>query len=162
MLLEFDGTFIFALISFIIFVILMNLILYRPIVKIMDERQKFLNKNDDTVLKSKQKAADILKQKDSEILGAKLEASDILSKNKEELENRKESIISDKKNEIKEKTDSFIQNLYDGKNEAKLNLKHEVNDFVKMSVSKILDTDIDNINISEDILNKAMEGRKNV
>jgi len=161
MLLEFDGTFIFALVSFIIFVILMNLILYRPILKIMNERQKFFDKNDDTVLKSKQKAADILKQKDEEILGAKLEASDILSKNKEELKNRKESILLDKKDEIKEKTAKFTENLHNEKNHAKAQLKHEVSEFVKLSVSKILNSEINDINVSEEDVNRVMEGQKN-
>ena len=164
MLLEFDGTFIFALVSFIIFVILMNLILYRPILKIMDERQKFFDKNDDTVLKSKQKAADILKQKDEEILSAKLEASDILSKNKEELKNRKGSILLDKKDEIKEKTAKFTENLHNGKNHAKAQLKQEVSEFVKLSVSKILNSEINDINVSEEDVNRVMEeiGRAHV
>ena len=55
MLLEFDGTFIFALISFIIFVLMMNIILYKPITKIMDERQKFYDKNKNTADLSKQR-----------------------------------------------------------------------------------------------------------
>ena len=78
MLLEFDGTFIFAFLSFIIFVLIMNLILYRPITKIMEERQKFYDKNKNTVIESKKKAEDILQKKEEEILSAKLEASSIL------------------------------------------------------------------------------------
>ena len=64
MLLEFDGTFIFALISFIIFVLMMNIILYKPITKIMDERQKFYDKNKNTADLSKQRTDEVLKNKE--------------------------------------------------------------------------------------------------
>ncbi len=79
----------------------MNLILYRPIVKIMDERQKFLDKNKETELQSKQKAADVLKQKDDEILGAKLEASNILTESQNEVKLQKESAIKAKKMKLR-------------------------------------------------------------
>lgn len=162
MLLEFDGTFLFALISFIIFVFLMNLILYRPIVKIIDERQKFLDKNKETVFQSKQKAKDVVQKMNDEILSTKLEASNILSENQNALKAEKENEIQAKKDEIKEKLISHNNSLKANKNEAKAQLKNEINDFVKMSVSKILEIEIDEINISEDKIARAMEGQNNV
>ncbi len=159
MLLEFDGTFIFALISFIIFVIIMNLILYRPIVKIMDERQKFLDKNKETELQSKKKAAAVLKQKDDEILGAKLEASNILTESQNEVKLQKESAIKAKKDEIKEELIKHSDSLKADKSNIKNQLKTEINDFVKMTVSKVLDENIETVDISEERINKAMEGK---
>lgn len=159
MLLEFDGTFIFALISFIIFVIIMNLILYRPIVKIMDERQKFLDKNKETALQSKQKAADVLKQKDDEILGAKLEASNILTESQNEVKLQKENAIKAKKDEIKEELIKHSDSLKADKSNIKNQLKTEINDFVKMTVSKVLDENIETVDISEERINKVMEGK---
>ncbi len=165
MLLEFDGTFLFALISFIIFVILMNLILYRPIVKIMDERQKFFDKNKDTALQSKQKAADIIQNTENEILSAKLEASNILSETQNVIKAERNSAIKKKKDEIKEKILSHGAFLQSQKDEAGSALKNEVNDFVKMTVSKVLETDINelqcDINIEQDRISKAFGGSKN-
>jgi len=160
MLLEFDGTFIFALISFIIFVILMNLILYRPIVKIMDERQKFLDKNKETALQSKQKAADILKQKEDEILCAKLEASDILTESQNNIKAEKENVIKAKKDEIKNRLEASNNALKADKDTVKAQLKNEINDFVKMAVSKVLEVEVESVNISEDAVNRVMEGQR--
>ena len=159
MLLEFDGTFIFALISFIVFVVIMNLILYRPILKIMDERQKFLDKNKETALQSKQKAADVLKQKDDEILGAKLEASNILTESQNEVKLKRENAIKAKKDEIKEELIKHSDSLKADKSNIKNQLKTEINDFVKMTVSKVLDENIETVDISEERINKAMEGK---
>lgn len=161
MLLEFDGTFLFALVSFIIFVILMNLILYRPIMKIIEERQKFIDKNKDTALQSKQKAKDTIQKMEDEILNAKLEASNILSKNQNDMKLQRDSEIQAEKDEIKEKLISCNNALKVDKDNAKAQLKNEINDFVKISVSKILEAEINDINISEDKITRAMEGQNN-
>ena len=165
MLLEFDGTFLFALISFIIFVILMNLILYRPIMKIMDEMQKYLDKNKDTAAQSKQKAAEVLQNMEDEILSAKLQASNILSETQNEIKAEKNTALKDKKEEIKEKISSYNAGLQSQKDEAENALKNEINDFVKMTVSKVLRADINtlqyDINIEPERINKVMEGQKN-
>ena len=42
---EFNATFLATIISFIIFVLLMNKILYAPILNIMEERRKFIDAN---------------------------------------------------------------------------------------------------------------------
>ena len=42
---EFDATFLIAVISFIVFVLLMNKIFYAPVLKIMQARQSFVEKN---------------------------------------------------------------------------------------------------------------------
>ena len=42
---EFNATFLATIISFIVFVFLMNKILYAPILNIMEERKNFINDN---------------------------------------------------------------------------------------------------------------------
>ena len=42
---EFNATFLVSAISFIVFTILMNKILYAPLEKIVDERENFINGN---------------------------------------------------------------------------------------------------------------------
>lgn len=158
MLLEFDGTFIFALISFIIFVLIMNVILYRPILKIIDERQKFYDKNKETVLQSKKKAEDILANKEKEILNAKLEASDILQSAQNKIKQNKESTIKNKREEISKKLESNDIILENDKKQAKEELKNEVETYVQMTVSKILDSDASDIKIDPSLLQSAMEG----
>ena len=138
MLLEFDGTFIFALISFIIFVTLMNLILYRPVSKIIKERQKFFDKNAEITKSSKQKAIDVLKSRDEEILGAKIEASDILKSMQEKTKANKEFALKNKKDDIKNLLSKNEDVLNQNKVQIKEELKPEIETYVKLAVSKIL------------------------
>ncbi len=139
MLLEFDGTFIFALISFIIFVFLMNLILYKPVTKIISERQKFYDKNLSIVTSSKQKAQDTLKAKEDEIFGAKLEASNILKEMQIKTKADKEFALQNKKDEIQNKLSKNLDELHQNKQNVKDELKQEMETYVKLAVSKILD-----------------------
>ncbi len=139
MLLEFDGTFIFATLSFIIFMLIMNVILYRPITKIMEERQKFYDKNKNTVVESKKKAEEILKASEAEILGAKLEASEILQGTQDKIKTKKEAAIKEKRNEIKEKLSLNEAKMTEEKAKVKDELQGEIGEYVSLAVSKILD-----------------------
>ncbi len=139
MLLEFDGTFIFALISFIIFMLIMNVILYRPITKIMEERQKFYDKNKKTVMESKKKAEDILQEKQDKILSAKLEAANILQNTQDKIKSNRETALNKKKDEVKVLLSSNETKMAEEKNRVKEELQNKVDTFVKMAVSKVLD-----------------------
>ncbi len=160
MLLEFDGTFIFATLSFIVFVLIMNVILYRPITKIMEERQKFYDKNKSTVLESKRKAEEVLENKEKEILDAKLKASDILQTTQNKIKENRENTLKNKKEEVLAKIKSNNAALDNDKKQAKEDLKKEVETYVKMTVSKVLDSEIQDINIDSSLLQNAMEGER--
>lgn len=142
MLLEFDGTFIFALISFIIFVLVMNIILYHPITKIMEERQKFYDKNKSIVLETKKKAEDILKNKETEILGAKLEASSILQEVQDKIKMEKETTLREKREEIRTKVSLNEAKMTEEKNNVKNELQTEIDSYVSLAVSKVLGEEV--------------------
>lgn len=140
MLLEFDGTFIFALISFIVFVTLMNLILYRPVTKIINERQKFYDKNSKMALESKQKAEDVIKNKEAEISNTKLEASKILSSAQESAKSNKETALGAKKNEVQNKLRLNNEALIKNKDAvvSELTDENSINTYVNAAVAKVL------------------------
>lgn len=139
MLLEFDGTFIFATLSFIVFVLIMNVILYRPVTKIIAERQKFYDKNKNTVLESKKKAEEILNASSKEILNAKLEASNILQNTQDKIKIKKDTALKEKQSEIKEKLSLNEAKMADEKAKVKDELQGEIEQYVKLAVSKVLD-----------------------
>ena len=64
---EFNATFIVSVISFLLFTFFMNEILYKPITKIVDERESLIGQNYDNAQKSKQKTSDIYKQKEDRL-----------------------------------------------------------------------------------------------
>ena len=117
----------------------MNLILYKPVTKIISERQKFYDKNLSIVTSSKQKAQDTLKAKEDEIFGAKLEASNILKDMQIKTKADKEFALQNKKDEIQNKLSKNLDELHQNKQNVKDELKQEMETYVKLAVSKILD-----------------------
>jgi len=71
---EFNATFLITIISFITFTIIMNVILYRPLEKIVDERKELIEKNYSDGESAKLKANSILEKKANELAQAKADA----------------------------------------------------------------------------------------
>ena len=59
---EFNGTFIVTIITFIIFIVVMNKILYAPILRIMEERKNFIEDNYNEAQHNTSQSEEILKE----------------------------------------------------------------------------------------------------
>ena len=64
---EFNATFIVSVISFIIFTLLMNEILYKPLSKIIEERENLINDNYENAKASKDHAGAIYADRDEKL-----------------------------------------------------------------------------------------------
>ena len=64
---EFNATFLVSAISFIIFTIIMNIIFYKPIEKVMNEREKFINDAKNDAINSNARADAILKDREAKL-----------------------------------------------------------------------------------------------
>lgn len=142
-MLELDGTLIVAMISFIIFAFIMNAVLYRPIINILDEREKFLSENSSIEKSAIEETEKITEKKNSEIAEARAIASKQVSESLEKFkQEKKEATLSFNKTQ-KEKVESEKQKL---EQEAK-NATEELSEGIE--------------NISDLICNKIL-GEKNV
>ena len=144
-MLEFNATFLVSMISFIVFIIIMNAIFYKPILGVIEEREKFINDHYNDAKNSKDKAQNLLEQKEKRL-------NETLSESKK--------IVSDKVNEANEKAKSFTDNAKaDSANKIQSAnaLKNNVKDLAETISSKILgeNTTIDNIDY--DYVNKVLK-----
>ena len=76
---EFNATFLVAFISFIIFTVLMNLILYKPISQIVLKRKQFVDANYDEANKNSEKKEAILQDKKEQIEKANEDAKVVIA-----------------------------------------------------------------------------------
>lgn len=125
---EFDATFLIAIISFIVFVFIMNKIFYAPILRIMQERQKFIEEN---FTSSKINKSEILKKTKYH--------DDELEKNRDEAR----SYISEKskifKQESSNKVLSYKNTLYENINKEKDLLKQSAIDAKEVLKDNLVD-----------------------
>ncbi|MDO5437607.1 MAG: ATP synthase F0 subunit B [bacterium] len=157
MLLSIDGTLIFVFFSFVIFIGLMNLICYKPIMKVIEEREKFLEKNQKTLLETKNKTNEVIKGVEEEISKTKLESSKMLKNAMDMNSKKKEEVISNKKTEIFNSLNEFESGLNQSSNSVKEQLKSEIGEYVKNTVSKVLKMHPDEINVDTSKINEILK-----
>ena len=135
---EFNATFIVSLVSFLVFTFVMNKILYQPITKIVDEREKLINDNHESALLCNEKVCAIHSQKESRLAevaaenkkmtAEKLHEANILAKNKT--------------NEAKRNSVEQINNAKSVINDETITLNNEINgridEFANIICSKVL------------------------
>lgn len=156
MLMQIDGTIIFVIISFLIFLFIIKKILFQPITKVIDERNKFYAKNSKIENDSKEKSKALLAQKETMLNEARIEASDILSKTNEEAKKESESTIKKAKKEALDKIEENQNTLNQEKINAKTEIKNEINNIVQSIVTKILGEETQ-VNIEENKINQYLK-----
>lgn len=136
---EFNATFLISAISFILFTLIMNKIFYKPLEKIMNERENFINDNLNDAKNSKDKAEFLLKDKDEKLAKSLIEARTIISKEVDATNKQSVQITAQAKQKSKEDIDlakQTLSNEVDGF-EGELNSKiSELADFLKDKIIK--------------------------
>ncbi len=135
---EFNGTFFATIITFIIFVFVMNKVLYEPMRKIVNARREFIDGNYSDAAECDKKAEDLNKNRDEKIVEAKDDArkqyNELLNDFKAE---RSEKVKSAQENSAKELEEEYSK-LSNISNEAKERLKGSMNDLANDIVEKVI------------------------
>ena len=99
---EFNGTFFVTIITFVVFVFLMNKILYAPVLNIMEERKNFIDGNYKTASDNDAKVAEISEEKESLLSNAKETARDKYNEKVADYKEKRAEIVSEAQNSAKE------------------------------------------------------------
>lgn len=141
---EFNATFIVSIISFLLFVAIMNKIFYAPITKIVEEREERLKKDYDEAEQLSGEAESILKTREETLSKTSEEARKTISGKIEDFNNRSKAAITEaaKKSadEIKQRKDALQQT----KVESETKLNSEVKDLANRIINKVLNENSSN------------------
>ena len=137
-MLEFNATFLIAMISFIIFMIIMNAVLYKPLARISGEREKLISKNYEDASITDKKNETLKKQYESCIEKSRILAKENFTKKLSGYRIRKENIITSAKNIAKRDLAILNAELNGDEREAKLLLKNKIVNLANCAASKIL------------------------
>lgn len=137
-MLEFNATFFIAMISFVIFMVIMNAILYKPLERIVKERQDLIDNNHQKAQTAKEKY-DVLKQwQESSMAKAQKEAGKTYQRILNEYKVQKDAMLEFNKN-LSRKEVAVASAELDGQViDAKYKLKPEVKTLASIISSKIL------------------------
>ena len=106
---NFNATFLICTISFIVFVFIMNQILYKPVAKIVAEREKYINDNEQSAADDTDKANELIKNKEEKVQTANKEAGKIILE-------KSNSAKEEKADMLNKAQESLRQNIEANKN----------------------------------------------
>ena len=135
---EFNGTFFVTIITFIVFVFLMNKILYAPILNIMEERKNFIDGNYQTARDNETKATEISEEKESLISNARETAREKYNEKITDYKNKRAEAVLEAQNSAKEEREKTEIELLNLSNEAKESLKGSMTNLANDIVEKVI------------------------
>lgn len=137
-MLEFNATFFVAMFSFIIFMMIMNSVLYKPLARIQKERAEIIQKENDATRLTEEKTENLKQQQQANIEKSRLVARDNFNKKVYEYKERKETILSTARDLAKKDLAISNAELEGDEKEARLLLKTQINDLASAVASKVL------------------------
>ena len=135
---EFNGTFLVTIISFVLFVFVMNKILYEPINNIVAQRREFVDENLRTADINHKKANEISAQKEEKLKGARNDARNKYSDVVVDFKNKKNDILKNAQCDADNELMQTYENLNNLSNEAKEGLKGRMTDLANDIVEKMI------------------------
>lgn len=153
---EFNATFLATIISFILFVFLMNKILYAPILSIMEERRSFIDGNYKSAEENDTKTSELGAQKEEKLLEARDEARDKYNKTLDEYKSQRVDIVSGAQESAKEALERSGVELENVSNEVKNSLKGSMTDLANDIVEKVIGYRSDVQGFDDEVVNKVL------
>ena len=135
---EFNATFIAAMVSFVIFILIMNQIYYKPISNVVNERNKIIDDNYKDAMNSKEKTDSIHKEKDSRLNETTKQAKEIVNTKVNEAHNKSIEITDNAKKQYADETDRAKNNLLTEEEDINKVLSENIDELAGHISSKIL------------------------
>ena len=135
---EFNATLIVSAVSFIIFVIIMNQILYKPVLAVMQKRQEYINNNKLAADEHGKHANELLENKEKKIGEAHRKSRDIVAAKTESIKNEKAKVLNNTKSEMSAMLEGQKNDLYNEKNGVYFGFRDNVADIANNITTKLI------------------------
>ena len=154
---EINATILVSAISFIVFIFIMNSILYKPVLEIMEKRQKYIDANKNEADEHRKKAQDLLSDKQARVADAQRKSRDIVASKADALKEEKAKVLKDTKDSVTNYFSEQKQNLSRQREDASLNMKYDVADIANRLTTKLMGTGIAFEPVSEQEVEEVMK-----
>ena len=155
---EFNATFIVSATSFIIFVVLMNIILYAPLQKVVEERKKTVDNNYNEANANSEKSTALLKDRADKILKAGQDAKIVINAKSNDANIKRDEITQSAKEESLKNIEANREYFDNATQEAKEVLKANVVGLAQSISDKFLGSDEKIIGVDNELIDKIMQG----
>ena len=155
---EFNATFLVAFFSFVIFTIIMNLILYKPISEIVAKRKKYIDTNYENAQRNIDKSVEINKDRENQLDRAKSAAKQNVTEKTNEANARKAEKTSQARAEAQKFVDDTRLYYNNASAEAKKYFQNEIVSLAQSISDKFLAPEEKIEQVDEDIVRDILKG----
>lgn len=138
-----DGTLLVQLVNFIILVILLAKFAYKPIMKVLHERQAKIANSIESAENDEQKAKQVLAEYQKQLADARIAAQSIVDKAAKRAQEEHDAYIEQTKQEIEQMRKNAKEDLVREREQAAIQLKGEVVSLSMAAASKIISANMD-------------------
>lgn len=135
---EFNATFIVSIINFIVFTIIMNAIFYKPLQKVVLEREKFINDTNEEAKNHKAKSEAILKDKERQLEKTKHDAKKIILEKSDEAKTHKANLAAEAHQKANSEIEVAKTDLHKSSDDAQTVLSEDTKNIAQQITAKIL------------------------
>lgn len=154
---EFNATFLIAMVSFVLFIIIMNKVLYEPILSVINERQDYIDKNNNAALDSKNMSKSILDDKEKKLNDAAIASKKLISERVIQENNTSAKLTEDARIKSLSDIDSAKKDLQHEVEQTKEALKNNVKDLAENISSKILGENITIDTVDDELIDRELK-----
>lgn len=137
------STAIFAIINFIVLVVVLKIFLYKPVCNMLDSRKEEVANNLNSAEEAKLEAQKLKDEYASQIQNARNEAQDIINQAAKIGEQTKADIVNEAREEAARLTAKAQDEIAREKTEALNEIRNEIADLAVMAASKVVGKTID-------------------
>ena len=141
-MIEFNSSFFLQLINFLVLILILHLLLFKPILKNLNKRNDLIRSLKEDSESLNKKTDRLVEEYNVSIATAKKESIDIINKAKAEAVTEQNRIISDAKEKFKEMVDDAKKQIQAETETASLKLKEGAEPFSRLLAKKVLGRDI--------------------
>ncbi len=154
---EFNATFLIAMISFVVFIIIMNTILYKPILSIINKRENYIDENLNAAKNSKEKAQGILNDKEAKLTETNIKSKQIVSERVQQENDKAKKLTEEAKATTQKNIASIKENLHNEEIQTTNALSENIKLLAESISEKVLGekTSIDNVDY--ELINKVLK-----
>lgn len=135
---EFNATFLFSLVSFLVFMWIMNIILYKPIADIVAQRKKYLDDNTEITNKNIEEAKSINAQRDEKLEDARIKSREEVSLEVAKIKEQKERKVSERKEYYQNQTANLTNILQEEKKSLQEEFDKSADELSDSIIKKII------------------------
>lgn len=157
---EINATLLVSAISFLVFIFIMNKILYKPVLDIMEKRQNYIDSNKNEAQEHHKNAESLLREKDEKVSQAQRKSRDIVAAKTDALKEEKNKVLNDTRDSAVSYFEEQKQSLAEQKQQTVTNMKFDVADLANRLTTKLMGVGVAFSPLQDNEVEEVM--RKNV